>query len=189
VYPQPLAGHHTMATKMRSLFLTLTAAALSFSAATSSAEPYNPSARSLNKMSRRGDAAVSMQSLASVCPTVKRVTGREFLWKSQISDHISGQDPRSTGPTFICNKLCPKTWPMNFYYSDGVKAGAVGYYGVYRVTKKPRAYCAVRGARKCFVSRIAANSKLTGRDGKVYLKISDTTCYQVNPVGRTGSVY
>ncbi|MEN9846365.1 MAG: hypothetical protein RIS36_1512 [Pseudomonadota bacterium] len=172
-----------------SISLTVTTAALSLTAATLSAEPFNPSPRSLTKMSRRGDPTVSMQSLATVCPTVKKVTGREFLWKSQISDHISSQDPRSTGPTFICNKLCPKTWPMNFYYSDGMQAGAVGYYGVYRVTKRPRAYCAVKGARKCFVSRIATNSNLAGRDGKVYLKISDTTCYQVPPIGRTGSVY
>jgi hypothetical protein len=178
-----------MASKTTTLFLTLTAVAVSLAATVASAEAYNPSLRSLNKMSRRGDATVSMQSLESVCPIVKKVTGREFLWKSQISDHISNKDPRASGPTFICNKLCPKTWPMNFYYSDGVKAGAVGYYGVYRVTKKPRAYCAVKGARKCFVSRIAANSKLAGRDGKVYLKISDTTCYQVNPLGRSGSVY
>jgi hypothetical protein len=178
-----------MATKIGSVVLSLTAAFISMNASVTSAEPYNPSARSLNKMSRRGDPSVSMQSLAEVCPTVKKVTGREFLWKSEISDHISSKDPRAPGPTFICNKLCPKTWPMNFYYSDGVKAGSVGYYGVYRVTKRPRAYCAVGGARKCFADRIAANSKLAGRDGKLYLKLSDSTCYQVNPLGRTGTVY
>jgi len=178
-----------MTTKISSFVFALTTAALSFTSSIVSADPYNPSVRSLNKMSRRGEATVSMQSLAAVCPTVKTVTGREFLWKSEISNHISSKDPRASGPTFICNKVCPTTWPMNFYYSDGVKAGSVGYYGLYRVTKKPRAYCAVKGARKCFVSRIAANSRLAGRDGKLYLKTSDTTCYKVNPVGRTGSVY
>jgi hypothetical protein len=75
---------------------------------------------------------------------------------------------------------------MNFYYSDGVKAGAVGYYGTYRVTGKARAYCAAGGTPKCFVRQIATNSKKAGRDGKLYLKLSDSTCYQVNPIGRTG---
>ena len=159
---------------------------LAYLVATVSAEPHNPSLRALNKMARRGDPVLSSRSLSTVCPTVKQVTGSEFLWKSQISDHISSKDPRASGPTFICNKLCPSTWPMNFYYSDGEKAGAVGYYGVYRGTGKARAYCAVRGARKCFISRIAAHSKTAGRDGKLYLKLSDSTCYQVAPVGRTG---
>lgn len=175
-----------MSIKIGFSLLSIAAAMLSFTASVASAEPYNPSARSLNKMSRRGDPSVSMQSLAAVCPTIKKVTGSEFLWKSEISDHISSKDPRAVGPTFICNKVCPKTWPMNFYYSDGVQAGAVGYYGVYRATGKARAYCAVQGTRKCFITRIAANSKTDGRDGKLYLKLSDSTCYQVSPLGRTG---
>jgi hypothetical protein len=175
-----------MATKFTSLCIALTLSALSFGASVSSAEPYNPSTRSLTKMSRRGDASVSMRSRAKVCPTVKKLTGSEFLWKSEISKHISSRDPRASGPTFICNRLCPKTWPMNFYYSDGVKAGAVGYYGIYRGTGKARAYCAAGGAPKCFVQKLSANSKRAGRDGKLYLKLSNSTCYQVNPVGRTG---
>jgi len=166
------------------LALTVSTACLSLDEA--SAESYNPSVRALTKMSRRGDPAISMQSLASVCPTVKTVTGREFLWKSQISNHIPSADPRSSGPTFICNKVCPSSWPMNFYYSDGAKAGAVGYYGTYAATGKARAYCAVKGARKCSITRIAASSKAAGRDGKVYLKTSNSVCYQVNPLGRTG---
>ncbi|MEY4669436.1 MAG: hypothetical protein RL518_2135 [Pseudomonadota bacterium] len=175
-----------MAKKITRLFVALSIATLSFVATEASAESYNPSVRALNKMSRRGDAAISMQSLAAVCPTVNTVRGSEFLWKSEISNHISDQDPRTSGPTFICNKVCPKKWPMNFYYSDGVKAGRVGYYGVYRVTGKPRAYCATRGAPKCSIRQIAANSKTAGRDGKLYLKVSDSACYQVNPLGRTG---
>lgn len=169
------------------VLLALTVSCLSQGEAVS--ETYNPSVRSLTKMARRGDPVISTQSLSSVCPTVKTVTGREFLWKSVISQHIPSADPRHSGPTFICNKVCPPRWPMNFYYSDGVKAAAVGYYGTFAATGKPRAYCAVRGARKCSIARIAASSRAAGRDGKLYLKTSDSACYQVNPLGRTGNAY
>ena len=173
-------------TKYALLLLALTVSTTCLSPGEASAESYNPSLRALTKMSRRGDPGVSMQSLASVCPTVKTVTGREFLWKSVISNHIPSNDPRHSGPTFICNKVCPPSWPMNFYYSDGTKAGAVGYYGTYAATGKARAYCAVKGARKCSIARIAATANAAGRDGKVYLKTSNSVCYQVNPLGRTG---
>jgi len=175
-----------MTSKSALLSLALIAATLSLTGSVTSAEPYNPSVRSLNKMSRRGEPTVSIQSLAAVCPTVKQVTGNEFLWKSEISKHISTRDPRAAGPTFICNRLCPKKWPMNFYYSDGVKAGTVGYYGIYRGTGKSRAYCAAGGAPRCSIRQIATKSKRSGRDGTLYLKLSNSVCYQVNPVGRTG---
>ena len=175
-----------MITKITSLIIAVSIATFSFGATVTSADSYNPSVRALNKMARRGDPAISMQGQAAVCPTVKKVTGSEFLWKAEISDHISSQDPRASGPTFICNKVCPKKWPIKFYYSDGVKAGAVGYYGVYRATGKARAYCATKGAPKCSIRQIAANSKTAGRDGKLYLKLSDSVCYEVSPTGRTG---
>ena len=37
----------------------------------------------------------ALLSLATEYPTVKKVTGREFLWKSEISKHISTRDPRA----------------------------------------------------------------------------------------------
>jgi hypothetical protein len=175
-----------MTRKSTRLSLAVMTATLSLVGSLASAEPYNPSQRSLNKMARRGEPSVSMQSLAAVCPSVKKVTGSEFLWKSEISKHISTRDPRAAGPTFICNRLCPKKWPMNFYYSDGDKAGAVGYYGIYRGTGKSRAYCAAGGTPRCSIRQISANSRKAGRDGKLYLKLSNSVCYQVNPVGRTG---
>jgi len=167
-------------------FLGLAALLLLVGSGSVSAEPSNPSLRSLNKMARKGDPLVSILALAEVCPTVKTVTGSEFLWKSEISDHISPSDRRAAGPTFICNKVCPKKWPMNVYYSDGVRAARLGYYSTYRVTGKARAYCATKGAPACSIKTIATDSKAAGRDGYVYLKTSDSTCYKVPPLGRTG---
>jgi hypothetical protein len=183
-----LAGQHSMK-KYALVILALTVATSLGSSVGASGESFNPSVRSLTKMARRGDPEVSMQSLASVCPTVKTVTGREFLWKSEISNHIPSSDPRHSGPTFICNKVCPTKWPMNFYYADGVKAGAVGYYGRFAATNKSRAYCATKGAPRCSIRQIDARSRTAGRDGKLYLKVSDSTCYKVNPLGRTGNAY
>ena len=83
---------------------------------------------------------------------------------------------------------------MNFYYSDGVKAGAVGYYGTYSKTGKARAYCAAGGAPQCFISQISSKSRRSGRDGFVYVQLSgsrvaaaNTVCYKVRPLGRTGN--
>ena len=175
-----------MFAKAKRVFIALTAACLTFGAVEGSCEPHNPSVRSLNKMARGGDPLVSMLALGDVCPTVKTVTGPEFLWKSEISKHIPSSDKRSTGPTFICNKVCPKKWPLNVYYSDGGQAAKLGYYGTYNATGKPRAYCGAGGTAQCFISRINTASKTSGRDGFVYLKTSDKTCYKVKPLGRTG---
>lgn len=148
------------------------------------------STRSVQKMSRSGDGTAGVMGLGQVCKTVRQVTGREFLWKSEISHHISPGDPRATGPTFICNQICP-TFPMSFYYSDGDLAGAVGYYGRWNVSGKARAYCAAGGTRQCFISQINTNSRRRGRDGYVYLQTrkaaGNTVCYKVRPVGRTGN--
>lgn len=154
----------------------------------------NLSARSIRKMARRGDPTASISALSDVCRTVKEVTGNEFLWKSVISAHIPSGDARATGPTFICNEKCPPRFPMDFYYSDGVKAGAVGYYGTYSKTGKARAYCAAGGAPQCFISQISSKSRRSGRDGFVYVQLSgsrvaaaNTVCYKVRPVSRTGN--
>lgn len=175
-----------MFAKTRSALIALTATCLTFGVAEGLAEPYNPSVRSLNKMARTGDPLVSMLALADVCPSVKSVTGSEFLWKSQISHHIPSSDRRASGPTFICNKVCPSTWPLNVYYSDGTRAARLGYYGTYAATGKPRAYCGTKGAPVCSVRKITSDSNTAGRDGFVYLKTSSDTCYRVKPLGRTG---
>lgn len=175
-----------MFAKTRCAFIALTAACLTFGAAEGLAEPHNPSVRSLNKMARNGDPLASMLALANVCPTVKTVTGSEFLWKSEISQHIPSSDRRSSGPTFICNRVCPTTWPLNVYYSDGTRAARLGYYGTYAKTGKARAYCAAGGAPVCSVQRIASDANAAGRDGFVYVQTSAGTCYRVRPLGRTG---
>jgi len=176
----------TIKMKCKCLALAVTALWCAMGLVAASAEPHNPSVRSLNKMARRGDPLVSMLALAAVCPSVKTVTGSEFLWKSEISHHIYPTDKRAAGPAFICNKVCPKKWPLNIYYSDGTRAARLGYYGTYRTTGKPRAYCATKGAPACSIETISKDSKATGRDRCVYLKTSDNTCYQVKPVSRTG---
>ncbi len=148
------------------------------------------STRSIQKMSRDGDPSASVQGLGNVCGTIRQVTGREFLWKSEISNHINPSDPRATGPTFICNQVCA-TFPMSFYYSDGSLAGVVGYYGKWNQTGKARAYCAAGGAPQCFISSINTNARRRGRDGFVYLQTNprtgNTVCYKVRPLGRTGN--
>ncbi len=148
------------------------------------------SSRSLQKMSRAGDPTASVLDLEDVCTTIKQVTGREFLWKSQISNHITPGDARATGPTFICNQVCP-TFPMSFYYSDGSLAGQVGYYGTWRVSGKARAYCAAGGTPQCYINQINTNARRRGRDGFVYLQTGkrkgNSVCYKVRPIGRTGN--
>jgi hypothetical protein len=128
--------------------------------------------------------------LSRSCKTVRSVTGREFLYKSEISDHISSTDRRATGPTFICNQVCPSGFPISVFYSDGTLAARLGYYGTWNVTGKPRAYCAAGGTPQCFNSRISRDSRRSGRDGKLYVRTrtgSNSVCYRVNPLGRTGN--
>jgi hypothetical protein len=178
----------TKSTRFLSTFIFAVGVATSSAAI---ADDGNPNTRTLNKASRAKDPVASVMGLSDVCGTVKNVTGREFLWKSEISNHINPGDPRATGPTFICNQVCPKAWPIPFYYSDGVEAGTVGYYGRWNVTNKPRAYCAAGGAPQCFINTIARNSRSRGRNGSLYVRISGKgrtgVCYKVAPLGRTGN--
>jgi hypothetical protein len=128
--------------------------------------------------------------LKDVCKTVRNVTGREFLYKSEISNHIPSSDRRATGPTFICNQVCPSSWPLSVFYSDGTLAARLGYYGTWNVTNKPRAYCAAGGTPQCYNSRISQNSRRSGRNGSLYVRTrsgSDSVCYKVRPIGRTGN--
>jgi hypothetical protein len=140
------------------------------------------SARSLRKMSR--GTARAGGGFAAVCPRVKAVTN-EFLYKSTISRHISPGDVRASGPTLICNRACPR-FPASVLYSDGSQAARLGYYGRWNVTGKARAYCGAGGVPACSNSALARNARARGRDGKLYVK-DGSTCYRVNPVGRTGT--
>ena len=171
-------------------FCSIIALSLAVIASGEAAAQEGLSTRSLQKMGRDGDPTASVQGLGDVCATVRQVTGREFLWKSEISHHINPGDPRATGPTFICNQICP-TFPMSFYYSDGTLAGVVGYYGKWNVSGKARAYCAAGGAPQCFISQINTNARRRGRDGYVYLQTgktrNNTVCYKVRPLSRTGN--
>lgn len=134
--------------------------------------------------------------LYQVCSKVLKVTGPEFLYKSEISHHIPGADARASGPTFICNRLCPSSFPASIYYSDGTEAAKLGYYGTWSRshggTGRPRAYCAAGGASACSNSTMALRSRQRGvngkrRDGKLYVSMGrGRPCYQVNPLGRTG---
>ena len=178
-----------MLTKTARICSVLVLSVITFAASSSQAQD-GLSTRSLQKLSRAGDPTASIQNFGTVCKTVREVTGREFLWKSEISNHINPGDPRATGPTFICNQLCP-LFPMSFYYSDGSLAGAVGYYGKWNVSGKSRAYCAAGGTPQCFINQINTTSRRGGRDGYVYLQTSRktgaTVCYKVRPLGRTGN--
>lgn len=171
-----------MGIKGRILFTTV-AIVSALTAVSASAQEGMP-ARSLRKMARGLVGANG--GLAVACPTVKAVTGREFLYKSEISKHITNADPRSSGPTLICNRVCPK-FPAPIYYSDGVQAARLGAYGRWKVTGKLRAYCAAGGVPACSNATLSRNARARGRDGKLYLKVDSNTCYRVNPTGRTGS--
>lgn len=168
-----------------SLIIALTLSTLSVDALAADGE-----ARAGRKLARRQTAATSA-AFRDVCASVRNVTGREFLYKSEISHHISNGDRRASGPTLICNRVCPPRFPANLYYSNGALAARLGYYGTWHVTGKARAYCAAGGAPAC------SNSTLTRRarklDGNLYLQTSratngeKTVCYRVKPLGRTGN--
>lgn len=176
---------------MRSFIL---ATILSVLCVVGSADAAGLSKHAARKLSRGRKGAAPVAAFTKVCAKVKNVTGREFLYKSEISDHISGADPRSSGPTLICNQICPSHFPASLYYSDGTLATRLGYYGTFGGNGKPRAYCAAGGVPKCFISSIYTQSKQKRRDGKLYLQVSNaktgpkTMCYRVSPLGRTGSV-
>jgi hypothetical protein len=164
--------------------------ALVLSTLTSEALAADAGARATRKLARHTTAAAS-GAFENVCATVKNVTGNEFLYKSEISHHISGGDKRASGPTLICNRVCPPRFPVNLYYSNGALAARLGYYGTWRVTGKARAYCAAGGAPSCSNSTLIRNARKL--DGNLYLQTSratsgsETVCYRVKPMGRTGN--
>lgn len=148
-------------------------------------------ARALRKLARQPKGDAKIVAFNDVCSTVRNVTGHEFLYKSEISQHISHGDRRSSGPTLICNRVCPSRFPAALYYSDGTQAARLGYYGRWNVSGKPRAYCAAGGAPACSNRTLSAGARQRGRDGFLYLQTSSTrgrsVCYRVRPNGRTGN--
>ncbi len=139
----------------------------------------------------QGQSLPTSRTFRRMCSTVKTEVGKAFLYKTQISDHINRFDPRAAGPTLICNRECPP-FPATLLYSDGAVAARLGYYGVWNVTRRPRAYCAAGGAPRCTNREIAIGARARGinaktRDGFVYLRMSGGVCYRINPlVSRTG---
>lgn len=127
--------------------------------------------------------------LASVCTSTSAISPGQLLVKSEISNHIHGGDPRATGYTVVCAAQCPSARSyVPFYYSDGVEAGAVGYYGTFSGNGRPRLYGAASDAPQHFVSDIAPKASQDGRNGKLYLSMGNGSCKEFNPVGRNGSL-
>jgi hypothetical protein len=133
-------------------------------------------------------------SLDAVCATRSAIAPGEMLIKSEPSNHIHGGDPRTTGYTVVCARLCPRNQGYaQFFFSDGSFAGAVARYGTFRGNGKPRLYGAVGQAPQHMSAEIAARAGQIG-NGKLYLQMSaatqgtSTECKEFNPTGRNGSL-
>ncbi len=142
-----------------------------------------------------GNGGAVPSSLNSVCASRSAVASGEMLIKSEASTHIHNGDPRTTGYTVVCARVCPRNQSYaQFFYSDGTLAGAVAKYGTFRGNGKPRLYGAVGQAPQHFASEIAQKAATIG-NGKLYLQVSGATqgsgtvCKEFNPVGRNGSLY
>jgi hypothetical protein len=142
-----------------------------------------------------GGTGSTPTSLNAVCASRSSIASGEMLIKSEASDHIHNGDPRTTGYTLVCARLCPSNQSYaQFFYSDGSFAGAVARYGTFRGNGRPRLYGAVGRAPQHFASEIADKAASIG-NGKLYLQISaategrGTVCKEFNPTGRNGSLY
>lgn len=134
------------------------------------------------------------ESLGRVCAAHSPIAPGELLIKSEPSSHIHGGDPRTSGYTVVCARLCPSNLSYaQIYYSDGSFAGAVAKYGVFRGNRRPRLYGAVGRAPQHFAAQIATQASRIG-NGKLYLQMSSATtgsgtwCKEFVPVGRNGSL-
>ncbi len=144
---------------------------------------------------RPGGGGALPTSLDSVCASRSSIAAGEMLVKSEASNHIHNGDPRTTGYTVVCARVCPRNQSYaQFFYSDGSFAGAVARYGTFRGNGKPRLYGAVGQAPQHFASEIAQKAATVG-NGQLYLQISgasqgsETVCKEFSPVGRNGSLY
>jgi hypothetical protein len=134
------------------------------------------------------------ESLGRVCAAHSPIAPGELLIKSEPSSHIHGGDPRTTGYTVVCARICPSNLSYaQIFYSDGSFAGAVAKYGVFRGNRKPRLYGAVGRAPQHFAAQVATQASRIG-NGKLYLQMSSATtgvgtwCKEFLPVGRNGSL-
>lgn len=136
-----------------------------------------------------------LAGIAGVCSRYSPIANGEMLIKSEISQHIPGMDPRATGYTLVCARLCVKNQNRaDFFYADGSYAGSVARYGTFHGNGKPRLYGAVGEAPQHFASDIAAKASGIG-NGKLYMQISSartgpgTECKEFLPTGRNGGLY
>lgn len=137
--------------------------------------------------------------LKAVCQTIIQVNAHDLLYKSDPSNGIQTTDCRTKGYTLVCGKICPSRTKRRevtgFYYSDGIVAGQLGYYGTFAENNQPRAYGCVGGAAPHDATQIAIQANIKPRNGFLYLLMSDkrdgspgTLCAKVSSTGRTGSV-
>lgn len=131
-------------------------------------------------------------SLRGVCSTISSIAAGEMLIKSEISKHIHGGDPRATGYTVVCARICPNSMSrVPFYYANGEEAGAVGYYSTFSGNGQPRLYGAAASADQHFAGQIAQRARGIG-SGKLYLKMNGGdgpgACKEFEPTGRNGSL-
>ncbi len=167
--------------------LNVIAPNLAFAQDLQSLYPLGFSQRSIRKLERKASkkgGKVNVTSLADVCPSVQPMSGA--LMKNAYPGHIQRTDPRASGFAFICGSSCPSKFPVSAYYSDGTLAFKLGYYGRWSGNGKPRAYCSV-GVPRCSVKKVVRDSKTSGRDGKVYLTWTSTSCRSATPGVRNSS--
>lgn len=134
------------------------------------------------------------EGLSGVCASYSSIVPGELLIKSDPSNHIGRHDPRTSGYTVVCAKLCPAQLRYaQFFYSNGEFAGAVAKYGVFSGNGRPRMYGAV-GQAPQHDARVIAEKAATIGNGKLYLQMSsatsgaETVCKEFNPTGRNGSL-
>lgn len=127
--------------------------------------------------------------LSDVCKSVSPISA---LLKNAWPGHISRADPRSRGFALVCNRRdCPRKFPVTAYYSDGVQAFRLGYYGRWSGNGQPRAYCSAGGAGSCSATLVTKEAKKFDRDGKVYLVFdaAKKVCRTATPGKRNGSPF
>ena len=133
-------------------------------------------------------------SLRRVCASTSSISIGEMLIKSEISNHIHNGDPRATGYTVVCARLCPRNLSYtSFFYANGEFAGAVGMYGRFAGNGQPRLYGAAGSAPQHSAAEISAKAVRIG-NGKLYMQISadtegaGTVCKEFSPIGRNGGL-
>ena len=161
---------------MKKHILILSLAILAFTSLTSA---------TAERATRPTARAAKSKSLQQTC---KKIQDVNFLIKADISHHIPGGDARAQGFTVIgsgrnCNP-CPSG--CDILYSDGTKAGSVGYYAQWSRSHGgngcARYYGAAGGAPAHSANAIISTARRKGR--KLYLSNRRGTCYEWNSDSR-----